>query len=127
VRRRWLLACAGLLALGCLDGPTPGEVTLALQSPNQDDGAISFVIKAAAPNEVTGVTAICEGCDAFVARVSATELRAILTGNLTAGPVARVTVMDGSPNQVYSAELIDVSSRTFAPRDVSRYGLSVQP
>ena len=127
MRRAWMLASAGLLALACLDGPTPGEVTLVLQSPNQNDGAISFRIEASAPNEVTGVTATCDSCLAFVARVSATELRGIITGNLTAGPVARVAVMDGSPNQAYSVKLIEVSSRTFTPRTVTGYTLSVQP
>ena len=125
--RRWMLAGAALLALGCLDGPAPGEVRLVLQTPNQDDGAIAFSVVTAAPNEVTGVTATCDSCDAFIARVSATELRAIITGNLAAGAVARVSVLDGSPNQAYHVTVLQVSSRTFAPRDVTGYTLSVQP
>ncbi len=122
-----MLGCAGLLALGCLDGPTAGEVSLVLQTPNQDDGAIAFSITAPAPNEVTGVTATCDSCDAFVARVSATELRAIITGNLAAGQVARVGVLDGSPNQAYRVTVLEISSRTFTIRSDSGYTLSVRP
>ena len=127
MRRRWILAGAGLLAFACLDGPTPGEVTLGLQTPNQDDGAVSFRILVSAPNEVTGVTATCDSCMAFVSRVSATELRAIITGNLAAGPVARIAVLDGSPNQAYSVRVLEIASRTLTPRDVTGYTLSVQP
>jgi len=127
MKRRWLLIGGALLALACLDGPTPGEVTLALQTPNQDDGAVSFRITVSAPNEVTGVTATCDSCLAFVSRVSATELRGIITGNVAAGPVARVSVLDGSPNQAYRVQVLEAASRTYAPRDVTGYTLSVQP
>ena len=125
--RRWVLTGLALAAFACLDGPTPGEVTLALQTPNQDDGAIAFSITAPAPNEVTGVTAMCDSCLAFVSRVNATELRAIITGNLAAGPLARVAVLNGSPNQAYHVKVLAVSSRTFAPRDMTGYTLSIQP
>lgn len=127
MRRGWTLACAASLAVACLDGPTPGEVSLVLQTPNQDDGAVAFTITASAPNEVTGVVATCDSCDAFVARVSATELRAIITGSVAAGPVARIAVMDGSPNQAYSVRVLEVASRAYAPRNVTGYTLSVQP
>jgi hypothetical protein len=122
-----MLGCAALLAVACLDGPTPGEVALVLQTPNQDDGAVSFSITTSAPNELSGVAATCDSCDVFVARVSATEIRAIITGNLAAGPVARVAVLNGSPNQAYQVEVLEVASRTFAPRAVAEYTLSVQP
>jgi hypothetical protein len=125
--RGWIFGGAALLAAACLDGPTPAEVTLVLTTPNQDDGAISFTITSSAPNEVTGVTATCDSCAAFVARVSATELRGIITGNLAAGPVARVGVMNGSPNQAYSVELREIASRALAPRGLSGYTLAVQP
>jgi hypothetical protein len=125
--RRWLLAGAALLAAACLDGPTAGEVTLALQTPNQDDGAVSFRILVSAPNEVTGVTATCDSCLAFVSRVSPTELRGIITGNLAAGPVARISVLDGSPHQAYSVRVLAVASRTFTPRDEAAYTLSIEP
>jgi hypothetical protein len=125
--RPWLLGCAALLAVACLDGPAPGEVSLMLETPNQDDGAVSFSITTSAPNEVTGVTATCDSCLAFVARVSPTELRAIITGNLAAGTVARIAVLDGSPNQAYKVKVLEVSSRTLAPRGATGYTLSVQP
>ena len=87
--KRPLALLVSALVLSCFDGPVAGEVTLSLTTPNTDDGAVSFTVTVPAPNEVTGATATCDGCEVFATRVSATELRGIVTGDLPAGPVVR--------------------------------------
>src|SRR3972149_3952994 len=81
---------ASALVLSCFEGPTAGEVTLSLKTPNADDGAVAFVVTIPAPNEITGASAACDGCDVFTTQVSATELRGIVTGDLSAGPAGGV-------------------------------------
>jgi hypothetical protein len=126
MRRAALLLAVGLAALAC-DGPTAGEVSLVLTTPNQDDGAISFTVQASAPNEITGVSATCDGCQAFTYAISATEVRAIITGNISAGPIARVSVLNGAPNQAYRVTVREVAGRQFDARSGAGYTLSVQP
>ncbi|MBI2615065.1 MAG: hypothetical protein HYW52_05215 [Gemmatimonadetes bacterium] len=125
--RRALASLASALALSCFDGPTAGEVTLSLVTPNTDDGAVAFMVTVPAPNEITGASAACDGCDVFVAKVSATELRGIVTGDLAAGPVVRLAVSQAGPDQVYHVQVLAVASRQFAERAPSRYTLSVHP
>jgi len=125
--RRSLLFLASALVLSCFEGPTAGEVTLSLKTPNADDGAVAFVVTIPAPNEITGASAACDGCDVFSTQVSATELRGIVTGDLSAGPVVRLAVSQAGPNQAYRVEVLAVASRQFAERVPSRYTLAVQP
>ncbi len=111
---------------GCFDGPAAGEVTLSLVTPNADDGAVSFVVMVAAPNEVTGASAVCTGCDVFYTRVSGTELRGIVTGDLVAGPVVRLAVSDAGPNQAYRVDVLEVSNRQFSTPSPNGYNLTIQ-
>lgn len=125
--RRALGVLASALVLSCFDGPTAGEVTLVLKTPNADDGAMAFVVTIPAPNEISGASAACDGCDVFSTKVSATELRGIVTGDLSAGPVVRLAVSQGGPNQAYHVQVLEVASRQFAARASSGYYLTVQP
>ena len=125
--RRSLAWLASALAVSCFDGPAAGEVTLSLTTPNSDDGAVAFVVTIPAPNEITGASAACDGCDVFSAMVSATELRGIVTGDLSAGPVVRLAVSQAGPNQAYRVQVLAVASRQFDERTPTGYTLSVQP
>lgn len=125
--RRALAVLVSALALSCFDGPTAGEVTLSLKTPNTDDGAVAFLVTIPAPNEITGASAACEGCDVFYTKVSTTELRGIVTGDLSAGPVVRLAVAQAGPNQAYRVDVLEVASRAFAPRASAGYYLTVQP
>ncbi len=95
-------------------------------TPNADDGAVSFVVMVAAPNEVTGASAACVGCDVFYAKVSRTELRGIVTGDLVAGPVVRLGLSEAGPNQAYRVDVLEVTNRQFALRSPGGYNLTVQ-
>lgn len=124
--RRALSLLASALAVSCFDGPSAGEVTLSLTTPATDDGAIAFVVTVPAPNEITGASPACGGCEVFTTRVSATELRGIVTGDLSAGPVVRLAVAQAGPNQVYRVQVLAVASRGFAERSPTSYALAAQ-
>jgi hypothetical protein len=115
------------LAAACFDGPSAGEVTLVLSTPNTNDGALSFAVMVAAPNEVTAVSAACDGCEVFYTRVSSTELRGIVTGDLVAGPVVRLAVSQGGPNAPYRVDVLDVANRQFDVVPPTGYALTLQP
>jgi hypothetical protein len=125
--RRALALFATALALACFDGPTAGEVTLSLTSPNMDDGVVAFAVQVPAPNEITGASPACSGCEVFTTRVSATELRGLVTGDLPSGPVIRVAVAQAGPDQVYRVQVLSVASTQFQERAPAGYTLSVQP
>lgn len=118
----------GLLVLaGCFDGPTAGDITLVLSTPNADDGAISFVVTTARPNEILGAEALCPGCSVFVSRVGPTQLRGAVVGDVTGGPLVRLRVSNAGPNQAYRTEVLEVASRAFDLRSPAAYRLAVQP
>ena len=127
MRRRFgMLLAALVLALASCDGPSAGEVTLILTTPNSDDGAVSFAVRVAAPNEVTGATAACTGCEVFYTKVSATELRGIVTGDLAPGPVVRLAVTQGGPNEAYRLDVLEVANRQFDVVEPAGYTLTAQ-
>lgn len=115
-----------LALAGCIDGPTAGEVTVDLVTPNADDGAVMFTVQTAAPNQLLGATGACAACLAFVHAVSDTEHRVIVTGPLAAGPIARLQVSNTSPTVVFRVELRQVARRDYAIRATGGYGLTVQ-
>jgi len=123
--RTRLLLVGLTLAVAC-DGPSAGEVTLVLSTPNADDGAITFSVMVAAPNEVNAATPACDGCQVFYTKVSRTELRGIVTGDLVAGPLVHVSVAQGGPNEVYRLDVVEVASRTFDPVPSAGYTLTAR-
>jgi hypothetical protein len=116
-----------LLAAGCFEGPTAGEVTLALSTSNLGLGAVSFTARVAAPNEINGATAACAGCTVFYSRVSRTELRGIVTGDLVPGPLVRLAVLDAGPTRAYRVDVREVADRQFAVVTRGGYTLSILP
>jgi hypothetical protein len=63
----------------------------------------------------------------FATRVSATELRGIVTGDISAGPVVRLAVSQAGPDQVYRVQVLAAAGRLFDERSPGGYTLSVQP
>lgn len=125
-RRRagWVLV-AGVLA-GCFESPVVGEVSLDLSTPNQDDGAVSFVVSVAAPDEIRGASAACSGCQLVYQRVGSQELRGVVLGDLAPGPVVRLAVSQAAPNQAYRIQIVEVASRQFQVRPPAGYDLLVR-
>ncbi len=121
-----LALLAGLaLTLGSCSGPVAGELTITLATPNSDDGAILVVVTASESKEITSATLACSGCQIFQEQPSATELRAVITGDLVAGPLVRVSVTDTKSPDAYRVQIQQVASRTFQVRLTSRYSLTI--
>jgi hypothetical protein len=131
---RWLLgasllragpAIVGLAVMGCIQEPTPRELTLSLSTPNSDDGAVRFTVSTVAPNRIVAATAVCEGCKAFYYEVSEVEFRVIVTGPLKPGPVAKLLVSDAAPVGAYRVDVLEVAARDFQPRSRTGYAVVV--
>ncbi len=122
---RFALLAGMALALGSCSGPAAGELTVSLVTPNSDDGALVVRVTASESQEITGATVACTGCKIFPERPSATELRAVVTGDLVAGPLVRVSVTDTKSPTSYTVTVQQVASRTFQVRSPSGYSLTI--
>jgi hypothetical protein len=76
-------------------------------SPEPDDGAIMFEVRALEGYSIAGLTAACTGCQAFVLQPTEMRLKAILIGPFDGGPVARVSVSD--INTAYVLTMLDAA------------------
>ena len=122
---RWFVPLVLLVLGACLDAPTAGEVSVELTTPNTDDGALLFVVHAAAPTELTGATGACQGCQVFVHAVSATEFRVIVTGPLVTGAIVRLQVANAAPTTALRVEVRAVARRDYRTRSASGYSLQL--
>ena len=111
-----------LLVLGsCKEGPKAGELEVSLTTPNSDDGAIQFTATAASPVTITGATAACAGCKIFLVKISDTQYRGVVTGNIVAGALMRLAVPDTRSRSSYTLQLNAIASRTFVVRSINGY------
>lgn len=120
-----LLALAALALGSCSSGPVAGDLTISLVTPNSDDGAIVVRVTAAESKEISSAIQVCSGCRLFMEKPSATEVRAVLTGDLVAGPLLRIAVTDTKEPSSYTAQITGVASRTYQVRSASGYSLTV--
>lgn len=119
----WGVFVVALLVAAC-QGPVAGNVTFNLTTPNGDDGAVAFRVISQGGTTLTGASPACAGCRLFVVAVADTELRAIVTGDIAAGPLVDVMVSDlGKPSD-YTASVLGVASRSFAVRESAPYALA---
>ena len=125
MRPRFLAVLLGLVVAACSSGPEPGELTFELTTPNSDDGAIQFRLTATLPNTLTGVSAGCAGCTVFSEATSETEILGVVTGQIRAGRLVRVSVSDVQTPEAYRASVVAVASRDFGLRSAPRYRLSL--
>jgi len=113
-------------ALGSCSGPTAGDLTVSLVTPNSDDGAVLIRVTASESKEVTGASVACGGCQLFLEKPSATELRAVITGSLVAGPLVHMSVSDTKSPSAYTVQIQQEASRTYQVRPTSGYSVTVQ-
>ena len=119
MRSRILLAIGlgfAMAAMSCKEGPTAGELEADLTTPNSDDGALQFTATAATNVSITGISQACSGCKLFVVKVSDTQYRGVVTGNLGTGELFRVGVSDVKKPTNYTIQVNAVSNRTYALR-----------
>ncbi len=97
------------LAMPACDGPTAGEISIDLVTPNTSDGAILFKLRAPSSGEFGDVAAACSGCQVFSYRVTESEVYCVVTGSLTSGPLARVVVSNAGARGIYEMTILEVS------------------
>jgi hypothetical protein len=120
-----LLAGTGLVLGSCSSGPVAGDLTVSLMTPNGDDGAILVSVTASESKELTGATVACGDCQIFREQPSATQIVAVVTGDLLAGPLMRVSVTDTKSPSSYTVRIQQVASRTYQVRSTSGYSLTI--
>lgn len=110
MRPRTLLLALGFAAACGGDppviGPTPGEVSVMLQTPNVQDGAILFRVT----GPVTEVTP-ARGFHVSSATTGGT-LRIVVAGDLSAGELVRLRIPDVDLLPSYTVFVEQVASRT---------------
>jgi hypothetical protein len=121
-----LLALLGT-AMGCGGGgggkdPEPGLLTLTLNTPNADDGALLFKVVGGEVDSVVGGAMIQDG--SYTIQPSFTRI--VVAGNIVDGVVARVAVPDINDVASYSVVMEQVAVRnTFAQRPLTGYSIAV--
>lgn len=121
-----LLALLGAAA-GCGGGgggssAEPGFLTLTLNTPNADDGALLFRVVGGQVDSVVGGAMVQAG--SYSIQPSLT--RVVVAGNIIDGVVAQVAVPDVNDAASYSVIMEQVAVRnTNAQRSVSGYSIAV--
>jgi hypothetical protein len=108
---------------GCSQEPSaPVSATLEvrLETPAQDDGAALFTISGGPIDSVDAL-----GHALYTARIDANTTRIIVAGDLTAGAIARIHIVDERQVPEYSVTLHQVAARGYSQRDVAAYALSL--
>ena len=122
-------ACVVLLALavsGCDDEelPTPGRLTASFQTPATNDGAL--VVMIAGPG-VSNVQPSNSFYRVYWKQMSAEEIRAVVIGNLTDGPLFTFDVPDTRRPDRFTAQLVEVASQNDSLRaDLGPYQVQVE-
>jgi len=118
-----LLASAWMLA--CDSGPTPGDLTVSLETPGLNDGAILFQVEAAPGEAITGITALCDGCKVFTYSESDASVYAAVTGRLSSGPLVTVSVTDVGAAELLTFTVLQTAGLDRSTRPTTGYLLFV--
>lgn len=101
-------------------GPTPGNLTIQLNTGATNVGAVRFLIRG---GPVSGVTSTHSSFDS---PASGGNHRIVVLGDLTAGTVATISVPDTRQAASYSATVEEVATRqTYALQNVGGFTMSV--
>ncbi|HEV2085510.1 MAG TPA: hypothetical protein VGR09_10535 [Gemmatimonadales bacterium] len=104
-------------------GPTAGVLNVKLSSLRGDDGAVLFTISGGPVESVEAVSGTARS-----AQIDANTLRVVITGNLSAGAIARVRIADVTQASRYSAAVNQVAARSsYVPRDAGQYSITLAP
>ncbi|MCH7874738.1 MAG: hypothetical protein IH965_05510 [Gemmatimonadetes bacterium] len=118
-----VLIGAGISCGDSTEPPVAGAVTVSLVTPNTDDGAVAVTITGPGLNALVSVTTSYE---VFWRLVSETEVRALVFGNLTAGPLVTVNVSDLNQLASIAGAVTEVAQRNDELRsDLSGYAITV--
>ena len=114
-----------LLFVSCDDGPKSGELSVDLDTPRRDLGAVMFSIEAPQSATIDTVAASCSGCTVYLSRVSDSEVRGVLLGQSLGGPVMRVQVSDVSLVSGFAGSVLEAATETNAVVPVTTFTLTV--
>jgi hypothetical protein len=121
--RHALMLCVLLFSCSSGTGPTSGTLNVQLSSLRGDDGAVLFTITGGPVESVEAVSGTVRS-----AQVNANTLRVVITGNLSAGTIARVRIADASQASRYSIAVNQVAARsTYVARDPGQYSVTLAP
>lgn len=115
--------CSLVLAGTSCDEPNAGELLVELATPNASDGAIAFRVESSYAVDVTGVTAACTGCQAFMHRVSDSDFYCVVTGPLTSGPLVRLAVSNVVLRSAYKVTIEEIAGLDHRLRSPTGYEL----
>lgn len=121
-----LLALVGVVA-GCGGGgggssAEPGFLTLTLNTPNADDGALLFKVVGGTVDSIVAGAMVQDGSYAAVTGGT----RVVVAGNLVDGTVAQIHVPDVNNVADYSVVIEQIAVRnTFAQRATGGYSVMV--
>jgi hypothetical protein len=125
---RWALgALAGLLLLPACSGenigPVAGMLNVSLASPQGDEGAVLFTVTGGPLDTVEAV-----GHGLYSARIDASTLRVVVTGDLSSGIIARIRIPDDRQASHYTATVSQVAQRSrYTQRDPAGYVIALAP
>lgn len=123
LRSALLLSAVSAWLAGCSQEPSaPAAATLDvdLATAAHDDGAVLFTISGGPVDSVEAL-----GHALYVARIDDNTTRIIVTGDLGAGPIARLHIGDERWLPQYTVTLNQVAARSYTQRDVASYGLTL--
>jgi hypothetical protein len=121
--RRVLMLSVLLFSCSSGTGPTSGILNVKLSSLRGDDGAVLFTVRGGPVESVEAVSGIVHS-----AQIDANTLRVVITGNLSAGAIARVRIADLTQASHYSAAVNQVAARsTYVQRDPGQYSITLAP
>jgi len=121
--RHALMLSALLFSCSSGTGPMSGSLNVKLSSLRGDDGAVLFTISGGPVESVEAVSGTVRS-----AQIDANTLRVVITGNLSAGAIARVRIADVTQASRYSATVNQVAARSsYVPRDPGQYSISLAP
>ncbi|MDH3291352.1 MAG: hypothetical protein OEO20_00745 [Gemmatimonadota bacterium] len=112
-RRLAAVLVAAVLVGSCDSGPKSGEIVAELTTPHSSLGAAMFRVNAIEPYSIESVTEACTGCSVFTLQTTERELRGVVTGTFSAGPLLRVLVSDRNAQNAYSVTLMDLALPTY--------------
>lgn len=104
-------------------GPTAGVLNVKFSSLRSDDGAVLFTVAGGPVESVEAVSGTVHRV-----QIDANTLRVVITGNLSAGAIARVRIADMTQAWRYTAAVNQVAARsTYVARDPGPYSITLAP
>ena len=110
---------------GTIDPPTPGTLTLSLDTPHDDDRAL--LVRIVGPDSMTAVQLEAAGVTMHTRGEGSDTLRIALFGALADGALLRFSVPDTRAAADYGATVLEASGPAAALRaPATGYGLTIE-